>query len=101
MGGRIDVEADDVAQLAHILRVVRELDLSHPVRCKAVRTPDALDGTRADIDDLRAHRGGPVGRLCWRIGLGAVTTRSMIFDPGGGMREGRVFSRRGRRNPPA
>src|SRR3979411_3199312 len=37
---------------------------------KAVRTPDALDGTRADIDDFRHHGGGPVGRLCWRLGLG-------------------------------
>ena len=41
-------------------------------RCglKAVRTPDALDGTRADIDNLRHHGGGPVGCLCWRVGLG-------------------------------
>ena len=42
----------------------------HPVRLKAVRTPDALDGTRADVDDLRHHGGGPVGRLGRRIGLG-------------------------------
>jgi hypothetical protein len=55
MGGRIDIETDDVAQLAHKLRVGRELEVFHPVRLKAVRTPDALDGTRADIDDLRHH----------------------------------------------
>ena len=47
-----------------------ELELFHPVRLKAVRTPDALNGTRADIDYLRHHGGGPVGRLCWRVGLG-------------------------------
>jgi len=70
MGGRIDIKADDVAQLAHKLRVGGELELFHPVRLKAVRTPDALDGTRADIDDLRHHGGGPVGRLCWRVSLG-------------------------------
>ena len=70
MGGRIDIEADDVAQLVDKLRVGGELELFHPVRLKAVRTPDALDGTRADIDDLRHHGGGPVGRLCWRLGLG-------------------------------
>ena len=39
------------------------------MRLKAVRTPDALDGTRADIDDLRHHDGGPVRRLCWRASL--------------------------------
>ena len=52
------------------LRVGGELELFHPVRLQAVRAPDALDGTRADIDDLRHHGGGPVGRLCWRVGLG-------------------------------
>jgi len=38
MGGRIDIQADDVAQLAHKLRVGGELELFHPVRLKAVRT---------------------------------------------------------------
>jgi hypothetical protein len=70
MGGRINIEADDVAQLVDKLWVGGELELFHPVRLKAVRSPDALDGTRADIDDLRHHGGGPVGRLCWRVGLG-------------------------------
>ena len=40
------------------------------MRSKAVRTPDALDRTRTDIDDLRHHDGGPVRRLCRRVGLG-------------------------------
>src|SRR3977135_2273653 len=70
MGWRIDIKADDVAQLVDKLRVGGELELFHPMRLKAVRTPDALDGTRADIDDFRHHGGGPVGRLCWRLGLG-------------------------------
>jgi hypothetical protein len=70
MGWRIDIEADDVAQLVDKLRGGGELELFHPVRLKAVRTPDALDGTRADIDDLRHHGGGPVGRLGGRVGLG-------------------------------
>ena len=43
MGGRIDIKADDVAQLAHKFRVSGELELFHPVRLKAVRTPEALD----------------------------------------------------------
>src|SRR5665647_235258 len=70
MGWWIDIEAYNIAQLVDKLRVGGELELFHPVRLKAVRTPDALDGTRADIDDLRHHGGGPVGRLCWRVGLG-------------------------------
>ena len=70
MGGRIDIKADDVTQLAYKLRVGRELELFHPVRLKPVRTPDALDGTRGDIDDLRHHGGGPVGPLRWRVDLG-------------------------------
>jgi hypothetical protein len=69
MGGRIDIEADDIAQLIDKLRVGGGLELFQAVRLKAVRTPDALDGTRADVDDLRHHGGGPVGRLCWRVGL--------------------------------
>jgi hypothetical protein len=70
MGGWINIEADDVVQFVNKLRVRGGLELIHPVRLKSVRTPDALDGTRADIDDLRHHGGGPVGRLCWRGGLG-------------------------------
>ena len=70
MGWRVDIEADDVAQLVDKLRVGGELELFHPVRLKTVRTPDALDGTRADVDDLRHYGGGPVGRLGGRVGLG-------------------------------
>src|SRR5664280_876397 len=70
MGGRVDIETDDVAQLIDEARVGGELELFHPVRLQAVRAPDALDGTRADVDDLRHHGGGPVGRLGGRVGLG-------------------------------
>src|SRR5258708_3934924 len=70
MGGRIDIEADDVAQLVDKLRVGGELELFHSMRLQSMRPPDPLDGTRADIDDLRHQRGGPVGRLCCRSALG-------------------------------
>src|SRR3979490_1125071 len=70
MGWRIDIKADDVAQVVDKLRVGGELELFHPMRLKAVRTPDALDGTRADVEGFRHEGGGTVGRLCWRLGLG-------------------------------
>jgi hypothetical protein len=66
----IDIETDDVAQLIDEARVGGEFELFHPVRLQAVRAPDALDGTRADADDLRHHGGGPVGRLGGRGSLG-------------------------------
>ncbi len=92
MGGRIDIETDDVAQLVDEARVGGEFELFHPVRLQAVRAPDALAGTRADANDLRHHRGGPVGRLGGRGSLVSVTTRSVMPDASGGMREGRVLS---------
>ena len=70
MGGRIDIEPDHVAQLVDELRVVGELELLDPVRLETMRAPDALDGTRADADGFRHHRGSPVGRLDGRIGPG-------------------------------
>ena len=70
MGGRIDIKPDHVAQLVDELRVVGELELPDAVRLETMRAPDALDGTRADADDFRHHRGSPVGRLDGRIGLG-------------------------------
>ena len=69
MGWWIDIETYNIAQLVDKLRVGGELELLQPVRLKAVRTPDALDGTRADIDDLGHHGRGPVGRLGGRGGL--------------------------------
>ena len=68
MGGRIDIKPDHVAQLVDELRIVGELELLDPVRLEAMRAPDALDGTRADADGFRHHRGSPVGRLDGRIG---------------------------------
>src|ERR1700722_15226487 len=52
MGGRINIETDDVAQLVDEAWVAGEFELFHPVRLQAVRAPDALDGTRADANDL-------------------------------------------------
>ena len=94
MGGRIDIKPDHVAQLVDELRVVGELELLDPVRLEAMRAPDALDGTRADADGFRHHEAvqwvASAGGSVWV----STTTRSAISDPSGGMREGRVLSRR-------
>ena len=70
VGGRIDIEPDNIAQLVDKLRVFGELELPNPVRLKTMRPPDALDGTCADADCFRHQGGGPVGRLGGRLGLG-------------------------------
>jgi hypothetical protein len=69
MGGRIDVETDDSAQLSDEPRIGGEFELLHPMRLKAVRAPDAVDGTGADIDGFRHHGSSPVGCFGRRVGL--------------------------------
>src|SRR5829696_5636888 len=70
MGGRIDIEADDVAQLRHELGIVGELEAAYAVRLKAVSLPDALHRGQADADRLGHGGGGPVRRLVRRLGCG-------------------------------
>jgi len=61
MGRRIDIETDDVAQLVDELRVGGELELLDPVRLKAVRPPDALDRTLAEVQWVALLRAGQSG----------------------------------------
>jgi hypothetical protein len=68
VGGRIDVEPDDVPDLGGEVRVVRELEGADAVRLEPVRTPDALDIGEADARRLRHGAPGPVGRLARRLG---------------------------------
>ncbi len=68
MGGRVDVEADNVTQLLDEERIVRELELPYAMRPQTVSAPDALDRAGADPDLTGHHRRGPVGRLDRRIG---------------------------------
>ena len=70
VGGRIDIEPDNIAQLVDKLRVVGELELPDPVRLETMRAPDALDRTCADADCFRHHGGGPMRRFGGRISLG-------------------------------
>ena len=72
MGGRVEVEADDVAQLGDERRVVGQLEGPHPVRPElAVQCVASCAGSEAV----------------------SSTTRSMVSCARGGMRDGRVLSR--------
>jgi hypothetical protein len=68
MGGRIDVEADDVADLVGEARIIRQLELPHPVRLQAVAAPDALHRADADARGLRHRRRRPMLGLPRRVG---------------------------------
>src|SRR5262249_5500779 len=61
MGGRIDVEADDVLEFLGKLRVIRQLEGPDAVRCELVRLEDALHRPQADVRRLGQHPAGPVG----------------------------------------
>src|SRR3954467_7402942 len=90
----INVKPNDVAQLGGELRVGGQLELTHAMRLQTVGSPDALHRGDADPRGLGHHGGGPVGRLAGRVLLGCAITRSATCGPKGGMREGRVLSRR-------
>src|SRR5665213_3317927 len=81
VGGRIDIEPDHVAQLLDEQGIVRQLELPHPVRLKAVGAPDALDRADADPDLARHHRGGPMGRFEGRGGQGQRDDALGYFGP--------------------
>jgi len=70
VGGRIDIEADDVSDLGGELGVLGKLELAHPVRLKPMRAPDALHRADADADGFGHRLGRPVRRLARRVFLG-------------------------------
>src|SRR5450759_3224063 len=95
MGGRVDIETDDVAQLVDEARVGRELELFHPVRLQAMRAPDGQ--MRWTELALMSTTFAIMAEVQWVASVGgsvwvSVPTRSAMFDPSGRMREGRVLS---------
>jgi hypothetical protein len=67
---RIDIEPDDVAQFGDELRVIGQLELTHPMRLQAMRPPDALHRADADPDRLGHGRAGPMGGVRGRSSQG-------------------------------
>ena len=94
VGGRIDVKPNDIAQFADEVRVVRELELPIAVRLQAMGTPDAPDRAFTDAGRRGHHRGRPMGRLDGRVRQRQRHHAPATSGPKGGMRDGRVLSRR-------
>src|SRR5580700_6302929 len=67
VGGRIDIEPDDVAQFVDEARIVGQLELAPPVRLQTVGAPDALNRTQAEPSRLRHQDAGPMGRFPGRF----------------------------------
>ena len=67
MGGRIDVETDNVLELRRELRVGRQLEGANAMRRQSVRFEDALHRTQAHASRFRQHPTGRVGCIArWR-----------------------------------
>ncbi len=61
MGGRIDIEADDVFEFLGELRVVRQLERADAMRRELVGFENTLHRTQAHPCGFRQHPAGPVG----------------------------------------
>jgi len=72
MGGRIDVEPNDILQLGHKLRVTREFETSDPVRLKLVHLPDPSNRAYADPNLLGYGRCSPMSGFARRICPGSL-----------------------------
>ena len=101
MGGRINIEADDIAQLLDELRIAGELEMLRPVGLEAMGAPDAMHGTHTDAVGFAI-----VVAVQWVASTGGsvrvnATTCLTISGPSGGIRAGLVLSRSGRPRRPA
>ena len=65
--GRVEIEPDHVAQLGGKRRVLRQLEVAHPMRLQPVRRPDPLHRAQRDAARRRHRPAGPVRRLPRRL----------------------------------
>ena len=99
MGRRIDVEPHNVAELLGEMLVVGQLELADPMRLKAMPAPDALHRGDADAGRLGHRRRRPVGHLARRFLQRPGHDAGDDSAPSGGIRDGRVLSRRSPSTP--
>ncbi len=67
VGGRIDVEPDDVAQFVDEARVFGQLERGRPMQLQSVSAPNALNRTDAELRRLRHRGSGPMWRFSGRL----------------------------------
>ena len=72
VGGRIDIETDDVPELLGKFRVLRQLECPDTVRRELVGLQDTLHRTQAHSGGLRQHPARPVGALARRRPQGQI-----------------------------
>src|ERR1700730_13956513 len=72
VGGRIDIETDDVAELLAKLRVLRQFERPDTVRRELVSFQDALHRTQAHSGRLGKFPARPVGALARRRPQGQI-----------------------------
>ena len=70
VGGRIDIQPDDVAQLLGERRIVRALEGAQAMRLEVVLGPDPLHRAERDVRFLGHRPAGPVGGFTRRFGAG-------------------------------
>jgi hypothetical protein len=68
MGGRVDVEADNVLEFLRKLRVVRQFERPDVMRGELVSLKDALHRSQAHACRLRQHSASPMGCFSRRRG---------------------------------
>ena len=67
VGGRIDIQPNDIAQFADEVRIVRELEPPIAVRLQTMATPDATDRAFTDANCHGHHQSRPMGRFDGRV----------------------------------
>ena len=63
MSGRVDIETDDISELAGKVDIIGELEGPKPMGRQPVCFPDPMYARRTDADGIGHHPNGPVGRL--------------------------------------
>ena len=90
--GRVEIEPDHVAQLGGKRRVLRQLEVAHPMRLQPVRRPDPLHRAQRDAARRRHRPAGPVVASPGGSANVSSTTRSTSADGNGGSPGFRVLS---------
>jgi hypothetical protein len=76
---RIEIQADDVPYLILKLRIVRNLELLHPVRLDVVTLPNALHHHPRNAQFRGQHADAPVCGIGWSGLQGSIQNHLLYF----------------------